>query len=56
MPLHQRQALSSFINDVQNDRDIVIQGDGIAVRSYMYAADMAVWLLALLVGGTWHTV
>ena len=51
MPLHQRQALSSFINDVQNDRDITIQGDGTAVRSYMYAADMVVWLLALLVRG-----
>lgn len=51
MPLHQRQALSSFINDVQNDRDIVIQGDGTAVRSYLYAADMVVWLLALLVRG-----
>ena len=51
MPLHQRQALSSFINDVQNGRDIVIQGDGTAVRSYMYVADMAVWLLALLVRG-----
>ena len=51
MPLHQRQALSSFINDVQNDRDIVIQGDGTSVRSYMYAADMVVWLLALLVRG-----
>lgn len=51
MPLHQRQALSSFINDVQNDRNIVIQGDGTSVRSYMYAADMVVWLLALLVRG-----
>lgn len=51
MPLHQRQALSSFINDVQNGRDITIQGDGTAVRSYMYAADMVVWLLALLVRG-----
>lgn len=51
MPLHQRQALSSFINDVQNGRGIVIQGNGTAVRSYMYAADMVVWLLALLVRG-----
>lgn len=51
MPLHKRQALSSFINDVQNDRDIVVQGDGTAVRTYMYAADMVVWLLALLVRG-----
>lgn len=51
MPLHGRQALSSFLCDALHRRDIVIQGDGTAVRSYMYAADMVVWLLALLSRG-----
>jgi len=51
MPLHRRQALGSFLNDVRHGKDITIQGDGTAVRSYMYAADMVVCLLALLVRG-----
>lgn len=51
MPLQARQALGSFVNDVRRNRDIVILGDGTAVRSYMYAADMVICLLALLVRG-----
>ena len=51
IPLHQRQALSSFLKDALNKRDIVIQGDGTAMRSYMYAADMVVWLMAILARG-----
>lgn len=51
MPLHRRQALGSFLNDVLQGKDITIQGDGTAVRSYMYAADMVVCILALLIRG-----
>jgi dTDP-glucose 4,6-dehydratase len=51
MPLHARQALNSIFSDALHDRNIHIQGDGTAVRSYMYAADMAVWLLAVLARG-----
>lgn len=51
MPLHGRQALGNFCNDVLHGRDITIQSSGVALRSYMYAADMARWLVALLVRG-----
>lgn len=44
-------AVNNFINDVISDRAIRIQGDGTAVRSYMYGADMAWWLLNILVRG-----
>ena len=51
MPLGGSQALGSFLQNALRGEDIVIQGDGTSVRSYMHAADMTVWLLALLVRG-----
>lgn len=44
-------AITQFINDALNGAQISITGDGEPVRSYLYAADLAVWLLALLVRG-----
>lgn len=44
-------AITQFINDALNGPQISITGDGEPVRSYLYGADMAVWLLALLVRG-----
>lgn len=37
--------------EVQGSEAIAIQGDGRAVRSYLYAADLVVWLLTLLIRG-----
>ena len=34
-----------------NKRDIVIKGDGKSVRSYLYTADLVVWLLRILSSG-----
>jgi len=44
-------AVNNFINDMVNNQSIRIQGDGTAVRSYMYGADMAWWLLNMLLRG-----
>ena len=41
-------AISQFIADALAHDDLHINGDGRAVRSYLHAADLAVWLLALL--------
>ncbi len=44
-------AVNNFIHDAVAKRPIRIQGDGTAVRSYMYGADMAWWLLNMLLRG-----
>jgi dTDP-glucose 4,6-dehydratase len=44
-------AAGNFINDAMQGRDVIVQGDGRACRSYLYASDLVVWLLRLLVRG-----
>lgn len=44
-------AISQFIQNAQENHFIAVRGDGQAVRSYLYAADMAVWLLTILARG-----
>lgn len=41
-------AIGNFIRDALNGSDIRIKGNGLAVRSYLAAEDMADWLIALL--------
>ncbi len=44
-------AISEFIDDALYRDQLRITGDGRAVRSYLHAADLAVWLLTLLARG-----
>lgn len=51
LDLHSHFAIGDFIRACLMNQDIIIEGDGTPMRSYLYSDDLVEWLFTLLIHG-----
>ncbi len=51
LPLKKHFAIGNFINSVLDKKQIIIKSKGASIRSYLYSADLVIWLFKTLING-----
>lgn len=51
IPIDGHFAFGNFVSDILSAQSINIKGDGSTIRSYLHGADLAVWLVTILLFG-----